>query len=91
MAMWLVPMATKTMFSELISSEPKRVKTELLLILPGALGTGRADEELSVCTCMCVCVCLCLCLCMCVCVFVFVFVYVCVEGGLFGKFHSITS
>ena len=55
MAMWLVPMATETMFSELIRSEPKRVKTKLLLILPGALGTGRAGEELSVCTCMCVC------------------------------------
>ncbi len=32
MAMWLVPMATETMLSELISCEPERVKTELLLV-----------------------------------------------------------
>ena len=56
MAMWLVPMATETMLSELISSEPERVKTELLLTLPGALGTGRAGGELvSVCVYVYVC------------------------------------
>ncbi len=53
MAMWLVPMATETMLSELMSCEPDRAKTELLLTLPAVVGTGRAGGEMvSVCVCV---------------------------------------
>ena len=52
MAMWLVPMAAETMFSELISSEPERVKTEHYQEHSELVGL--AESYLCVRVCVCV-------------------------------------